>query len=205
MEKFAAASFYSLLKIMADLRNVAEQEIKVGGVEIATTEQTREGLKDLAIELKTNCHKLGLKISAKAAHAVWESIGDGASLNVKDFHASMKQFEQNVHWEMEDVSFFYLPAMRSDYYDQKQLFGEAVSGKFTTIQYDMVEAGNCYAMGRSTGCVFHLMRIMEVGVQQFGTKLGVAFADAKNWHNILEETDKAIKKLPSKGPDTSMP
>lgn len=37
---------------------------------------------------------------------------------------------------------------------------------------------------------------MEAGVQAFGTKLGVTLTDEKNWQNILDETDKAIKALP---------
>jgi hypothetical protein len=44
--------------------------------------------------------------------------------------------------------------------------------------------------------------IMETGVQAFGTRLGVTFADRKNWQNILEESDKAIKKLLPKDPLT---
>jgi hypothetical protein len=70
-----------------------------------------------------------------------------------------------------------------------------VNKKFPAIQYDIVEAGNCYASGRSTAVVFQLMRIMEVGVQEFGKKLGVALATEKNWQNILDEINKAIKAL----------
>jgi hypothetical protein len=46
------------------------------------------------------------------------------------------------------------------------------------------------------------MRIMEVGVQEFRTKLGVTFSDEKNWQNILDESNKAIKALPPKDPTT---
>ena len=51
-------------------------------------------------------------------------------------------------------------------------------------------------MGRGTACVFHLMRIMEVGVQELGKNLGVSLVDEKNWQNILDEVDKAIRALP---------
>jgi hypothetical protein len=107
-----------------------------------------------------------------------------------------------VHSELESRQFFHISPKDAAYYDQKELFGLAVNSRFPTIQYDMVEAANCFALGRGTACVFHLMRIMEVGVQEFGTALGVAFVSDKNWQNILDEINKAIKALPSKDPKT---
>jgi hypothetical protein len=41
---------------------------------------------------------------------------------------------------------------------------------------------------------------MEIGVQELGTKLGVQLASEKNWQNILDEMNKAIKNLPDKAP-----
>jgi hypothetical protein len=82
------------------------------------------------------------------------------------------------------------------------LFGKDVNAKFPEIQFDMVEAGNCYAAGRGTAVVFHLMRIMEVGVQKFGAALGVALAVEKNWQKILDEINKKIKTMNHKAPRT---
>jgi hypothetical protein len=38
---------------------------------------------------------------------------------------------------------------------------------------------------------------MEVATQELGNRLGISLVDEKNWHNILDEVDKAIKKLPT--------
>jgi hypothetical protein len=70
-----------------------------------------------------------------------------------------------------------------------------VNAKFPSIQFDILEAGNCFAAGRGTAVVFHLMRIMEVGVQQLGKVLGVTLVDEKNWQNILDELNKTVKTL----------
>jgi hypothetical protein len=43
---------------------------------------------------------------------------------------------------------------------------------------------------------------MEVGVQVLGNKLGVALTHEKNWQNILDEVNKAIKKLDQKAATT---
>ena len=111
--------------------------------------------------------------------------------------------DRMIRWEMESHLFFFISPELAKYYDKPDLLGAAVIAKWpTALQYDIVEAGNCYAMSRSTAVVYHLMRVMEVGVQELGTKLGVSLANEKNWQNILDEVNKAIKALPAKSPAT---
>ncbi len=50
-------------------------------------------------------------------------------------------------------------------------------------------------LNRSTECVFHLMRVMETAVQVLGNRLGVQLTADKNWQNILDEANKAIKGM----------
>ena len=108
---------------------------------------------------------------------------------------------ETLRREMQSVNFFYMPQKQTRFYCQHELFGSKVAAKFPSLEFDIIESGNCFAMGRSTACVFHLMRIMEVGTQTFGSRLGVTFTDSKNWQNILDESNKAIKALP-KAPET---
>ena len=46
------------------------------------------------------------------------------------------------------------------------------------------------------------MRVMEIGVQKFGTKIGVNLTSQKNWQNILDESNKAIKAMDQKATET---
>jgi len=55
---------------------------------------------------------------------------------------------------------------------------------------------------RPTSAVFHLMRIMELGVQSFGAKLGISLVQEKNWQNILDEVNKSIRARDHKLPET---
>lgn len=82
------------------------------------------------------------------------------------------------------------------------LFGPEVEAKFSLMSEDIGEAGKCLVLGRSTAAVFHLMRVMELGVQKLGDELGVSFTADKNWQNILDEVNKAIKSLNHKLPRT---
>jgi hypothetical protein len=141
-----------------------------------------------------------LGLSVKGVNHILERDKDG--LMAGEIIELLSQLERTITWEMEDKLFMYIPPERADRYDQKELFGKDVNAKFPTIQYDAAEAGNCFACGRSTAVVFHLMRIMEVGVQVLGNKLGVALTHEKNWQNILDEVNKAIKKLDQKAATT---
>lgn len=97
--------------------------------------------------------------------------------------------------ELKTKLFVMLPSNKSAYYQPEQpVFAKEVVDRLPNCTSDMFEAGNCFALGRHTACVFHLMRLMEVGVQEFGTKLGVALATELNWQNILERLNPIIKK-----------
>jgi hypothetical protein len=69
-----------------------------------------------------------------------------------------------------------------------------------------IEAGlDCYALGHRLPCIFYMMRVMEVGVQRFGKKLGVSLT-AKTatkladltWHQILDGLNPKLKAMPQK-------
>jgi len=46
------------------------------------------------------------------------------------------------------------------------------------------------------------MRVMEIGVQAFGTKLGIPLANEMNWQKILDLVNKEIKVRDHRLPET---
>ncbi len=78
------------------------------------------------------------------------------------------------------------------------ILGEKVIHAFPVLERDAVEAGNCFALGRYTGCAFHLMRIMECIVRRFAENLGVTInADEDTWGTILDHIwDQKINRWP---------
>jgi hypothetical protein len=108
----------------------------------------------------------------------------------------VQELRMRMHDELKIRLFLYVPPVEAKFYNVKQPFGAEVETKFAEAISDIEESGDCIAVGRSTAAVFHLMRVMERAVQSFGTKLGVANATEKNWQNILDEMNKAIKGMP---------
>ena len=207
--KFAAEDFWKASQTLTEIRNNP-----AAANSPATAQEMRKSLESLMGNLKA----LDLPVSVREFekfniwmnHAMQEVAvitpiekQKAAFLKLEpEVKTRILQLCSVVHSELESRQFFHISPKDAAYYDRKELFGAAVNSRFPTIQYDMVEAANCFALGRGTACVFHLMRIMEVGVQEFGKKLGVTFADQKNWQNILDEINKAIKVLPAKAAGT---
>lgn len=74
-------------------------------------------------------------------------------------------------------------------------FGEDISNKFGPARDDIEEAGKCLAYGRGTACVFHLMRVMEVGLRALGDSLNDPRLDPKrnpSWDSILKKCDEEL-------------
>ncbi|MFZ0747672.1 MAG: hypothetical protein WAM85_24925 [Terracidiphilus sp.] len=192
MEKFSADEFYDIgnyLGKMSELFDLGEANERL-------TEQNQSGELQFQIEgILESCEEIGLRVSANCARELLTEIQMKVA-TVGSAHRLFEVLGDTIRREMQTVLFFHLPSSQVEFYDKKELFGTEVSAKFPDLQYDIVEAGNCLALGRGTACVFHLMRIMEAGTQAFGRLLGVTFAEGKNWQNILDEINKAIKVLP---------
>lgn len=209
MLKFAAEQFWNASQALTELREhpaLASPGNK--GMEIVQTlRQLTDNLRGLGLPVSVreiqkfnqwmNPHVRRIA-SLPLEQAKQEFLKNEAVVKTK-----LEQLSSVIHSELESRIFFHLRQDQACFFDQKELFGAEVNAKFPSLHYDMAEAGNCYALGRSTACVFHLMRIMEVGVQKFGTKLGVALTEEKNWQNILDEINREIKKLPAKAPETT--
>jgi len=103
--------------------------------------------------------------------------------------------------ELETRLFFFVPPERSGYYtcepenpwEEPVLTGrmepfQPVVKAFPSTRYDIEEAGDCFAVARYTATVFHLMRVMEVGLKAVAKALGVAYSS--NWGQCLADIEK---------------
>ena len=195
MERFAAAAFHNIGTNIGTLTCKLERLPEdLDAVELAGA------YRPLLTQIRECCAKIGLKMSPVCIDEFFANLRLG--MTADQMRSSLAELNNSIRWEMQAVFFFYMAWEQVPFYDQKEMFGAVVNAKFPSVQFDMVEAGNCYAMGRGTACVFHLMRIMEVGVQEFGKKLGVGLVNEKNWQPILDEVNRAIKSLPSKAAGT---
>jgi hypothetical protein len=196
MEKFSADAFFEISRTLQML-DVEPSGDDKDPIVTPLSMLVKSWLPDLCKQ----CDTIGLKLSSKYVARILAELKTGKK-HWSTWRVAIPELQHRIRDEMEDRLFMFIPPERAASYDQQELFGKEVNSKFPGIQFDLVEAGNCYASGRSTAVVFHLMRIMEIGVREFGNKLGVALTGEKVWQNILDEINKKIKALPPKDPHT---
>jgi hypothetical protein len=154
--------------------------------------------------IQRNFHDIGLVQSAMALGDSANEIGAYRQRRFtnRQVFSRIEELERVIQREMTSNPFFSAPNDTIEYYKDAGLFGPVVEGKFPRLSADISEAGKCLALGRYTACVFHLMRVMECAVQDLGIAVGVSLTHEKNWQNILDEINKAIKAMDQKNPRT---
>lgn len=85
------------------------------------------------------------------------------------------------------------------YAPKTPLFGADFAAKFNTDgSFELEEAAKCYALGRPTAAVFHLMRILEIGIGAISACLEIpdpVKPAERNWAIILKKIkEEGIEK-----------
>jgi hypothetical protein len=122
-----------------------------------------------------------------------------------DLRRTLTALQERIYDSLEELMCLQIPSQKADYYNKSDLFGDDVTFHFRSANYDIEEAGKCFAVGRYTACVFHLMRVMEIGTKGFAQALGVLGkikTAQSSWGQILSLTNEEIK-IRNKGSDPS--
>jgi hypothetical protein len=192
-----AGGFFKIGEILEILYNVS-----VNGISPVFGAKVAEGLPERLAEELDNlekwCSLLNLQMSLKGIE--YARITLSQNLTYDNLKLVIPELQRRVYDELESAWFLSIPPDRVWLYDNAKSFGDGVANKIPDVSTDIAEAGSCIATGRFTAGVFHLMRIMERGTQELGTKLGIQLTSEKNWHNILEEVNKAIRGLMPQNP-----
>ncbi len=83
----------------------------------------------------------------------------------KTFTDQTQQLWECLKTDLDKRVFMFMPLVEAQYYDQDELFGPEVKTRFPKANKEIISAGNCYATGTNTACVFHLMRAVELGAR----------------------------------------
>jgi hypothetical protein len=117
-----------------------------------------------------------------------------------DFNSIYKQLvsiRQILHEELYSIRFALVPSGNVHFFQHPALFGESVNKAFPDAYTDIMDAGNCLAVGLGTAAVFHLMRTVELGLRALARDLQVAIPEEdleyKQWEVIIEQIRGAVK------------
>lgn len=120
-----------------------------------------------------------------------------------DVHMLFNSVSIAARDDLKEMFVAYVGREKAEFFNNPtKILSENVLKKFPPCFDDILEAGNCYAADRNTGCVFHLMRVMEYGVRRFAKKLKVPLIKLSitrlheySWHEILDLMNPELAKI----------
>ena len=188
-------------KLLSQMRSMANQADLLEATDRATPMRRAiiTGLAEKIEQCGLLCQSLELPMSALHATQLLEQVTIPSAPQYLDATGAdrvVTMLSITIENELSLRQFFAISPDKSKFYDNNsEPFGADVAVSFRSTSFDATEAKRCFALGRNTACVFHLMRVLEIGLRAFAKQFGKP-ADHSNWHNIIEEIEKAIRKIP---------
>jgi hypothetical protein len=124
------------------------------------------------------CRELSMPVSAGVVGTRKAIVADpnGVIRINRDVVTTCEVIGDTITAELSSMIFLRIANEHVNLYREKQLFGAKVAEVFPAAISDIEEAGKCLALGRATAGVFHLMRIMELGLKVLARPLGIPYA-----------------------------
>lgn len=142
------------------------------------------------------CRSAGFVASETTAEKVL-SLLRGPSPNEEQLAALIKELSGRLVDEAKGTLFLSLSLREAREYANPREGWEEIVEKFKSTVRDVEDAARCLALERNTACVFHLMRIAEVGLRTLGGALNDPTLDPKrnpSWETILHRCDTELQK-----------
>lgn len=147
---------------------------------------------DFYAKLVQCLQELELTESAMCAEEIFDSIRSGKLKNVHDIKPKVSELLNIIRYQLRSRLILMLPPSKTNYYDDVfKVFSYATREAFPSAFVDMTEACKCFALGRHTACVFHLMRVLEAGLDALSKSLEKPIG--KNWNVALDMIEKEIR------------
>jgi hypothetical protein len=141
---------------------------------------------------------LGLLSCFDQTERIIQRFRDGPAISPSEYAEMLQALLDRFLDETARHQYFMLPYHKLYFYSEARvIFGEHVNKSFQSAQKDIECAAKCYAFGTNTAAVFHLMRVVEVGLRALGKSLNEPSLDPKRnptWETILRRCDDELRK-----------
>lgn len=154
-------------------------------------------MKELLERVEQSISSLTLNVSGLATKEAIEELDDDRRLTFADLEKRLDGLHSTLRRELTQRKLYCIASDRARYIDSDEpLFGLEVDVKFPLAATDIQEAGSSLALGRGTATVFHLMRVMEVGMRALTACLALPEPSGgrRNWKVLLDEIEVEISK-----------
>lgn len=159
---------------------------------------------DTFARLENDLINTDMAVSAEFCKRAKQTLTDSCQKNssivdmktLSKFDRQLEILNDVILEEISSRDFLYVPHPMVSYYESNQ-FPREIIDRFNDSIYDMEEAGKCFALGRSTACAFHLLRVIEVGMKELKKFLKIK-KNTPTWDSAIKIVEKHIKELDQK-------
>jgi hypothetical protein len=199
MLKIYAEPFLNIISWLSVVRHSAEILSQIPKSDFMLTEIGQNFYSDDSIQSKLNgldliigkCKDIKLDLSVLWAERIQAGIKNNG-LDLAKWSSDLEHLEHRIIDELQSKTMLILSAREQEYYET-DIFNQKVLQSFPSSNFDIAEAGKCFALARYTACSFHLMRSIETPLNLLGKKLGLS--DVANWNKRLQDIEKRFKDI----------
>ena len=191
MMELKAKPFVNAVRALA----VVEEVLRIGGGEelkAKTSSATAKRVVPALGEFVDACVALGADVSKMAAEELIEKL-EGGKLTFGVLHEEVRHLHKYFERHLVSTKLFGLNPDDARYYDAAlEMFGECVIASFPSAASEVDEAGKCLALGRPAAAIFHLMRVVEIGLRSIAPLFGIE-EPKPDWGKVIRAIDDYLK------------
>jgi hypothetical protein len=194
MYEFQASEFVDALRAFSAVEALVENKVE-GSDGLVNGESVQHTLLKLS-RLENACNSLGAVITADFVRDAKMEV-EAETMKWTELTGATKQIYAVLVKELARTKLFSISPHEAELFENAtNKFSIEVVISFPSALADIDEAGKCFALGRHTACVFHLMRVLEVPLQTL-SKVLLPDDPKPNWDPVLRKIDEELK-LPYK-------
>lgn len=193
MDKFSVALLSSALSSLSRLGgaialdDVSNQNFNHEEVLKQFREEFTDALRDIKLS----------RVLRGQINRIEKRLGE-SDCSIIEIHTMFREIHNNILEELTLSRFLRIREDRRPYFEPPDpLFGQEVVNIFPDTSRDISAAGRCLALDEWTACVFHLMRVLEVGLHKLAKIIGLdgKSLELENWKSVIDQIEKEIRNL----------
>ena len=197
MLKINVSAFTRAVSMLQSVRALIESGANHNDGTVSAEKPVPKAIKDGAESHLNNLldaiSPIRMPLTVKSIGRMKDGLGQD-KFTFDEMRFAYAEIEGRIYDELDLVSWFWIDRRQADFYEPATpLFGAEVDQRFPAAKYEIEEAGKCLAVRRSTACVMHLIRVLEVGIQAVADDLGIPAEDS--WNTLLDQIERVIAEI----------
>jgi len=205
MQPFLAGIFLFAAQQINGFDSQIEAQIKRRGRDSPLTPMEVRRIRSHCKTLETQCERLQIKrtlerLSRIEVKFIEATFNSKRAVSLEQIRVQIQELRQAIVSDLNERTFMYVSPEEAQFYEQGALFGKEIAERFPQANQEITSAGNCFATGNNTACVFHLMRSIEITARIMVDKLRVRkYLDRPvvlcDWGDLTRALDKGVEAL----------